>query len=56
MSASELQQQAQQAQQHMTAQQQYVLSASKQLKADGNQLHNRGSYKVRDGRLKSYEA
>ncbi|GAX77330.1 hypothetical protein CEUSTIGMA_g4776.t1 [Chlamydomonas eustigma] len=46
MSASDLQRQAAQAQQQLHGQQQYVLNASKQLKAEGNALHNSGKYKA----------
>jgi hypothetical protein len=46
MSPTDLQRQAAQAQQQLSGQQQYVLNASKQLKTEGNALHNAGKYKV----------
>ncbi len=46
MKPEEMQRQAQQAQAQMSSQQQYVLTASKQLKNEGNALHNAGDYRV----------
>lgn len=44
MDPSDLARQAAQASSHYTAQQNYVIQASKQLKAEGNQLHQEGRY------------
>ncbi|KAF5825932.1 hypothetical protein DUNSADRAFT_5854 [Dunaliella salina] len=44
MSPEQLRQQAASAQQHMSSQERYMLSAGQRLKAEGNQLHSAGSY------------
>lgn len=46
MSPSEMQAQAASANQYLSGQQQYALNASKQLKDEGNTLHNAGQYRA----------
>jgi len=52
MSPEQLRQQAAAAQQHMSSQERYMLSAGQRLKAEGNQLHSAGSYQAA---LEKYE-
>ncbi len=46
LSPADMQQHTAQMNQYLTAQQQYTLTASKQLKNEGNQLHSSGQYKA----------